>query len=123
MNHNQAIAASHARDRNRSVCKFCGRKQADQIDCNTFDEKEDGPSGGERPDLCWDIAHDDQCARFQELHSIIDDLRSMDISSVEITAAIERALLSNPKADPAAVVGGSVSSELLGADHQPERKP
>jgi hypothetical protein len=30
---------------------------------------------------------------------------------------------SSAKADPAAVVGGSASSALLGADHQPERNP
>jgi hypothetical protein len=95
MNHKEAVAASHARDNKRLVCRFCGRKQADQIDCNLFDEKDDGPSGGERPDLCWDIAHDDQCARFQELHSVIDDLRSMCISAVEIMAAVERAMLPN----------------------------
>lgn len=34
-----------------------------------------------------------------------------------------RVLPSNQKADPAVVVGGSASSALLGADHQPEKQP
>ena len=40
----------------------------------------------------------------------------------ERTSTGEPACLPNPKAGPAAVVGGSASSALLGADHQPEKQ-
>lgn len=42
---------------------------------------------------------------------------------MNIDDALAGARLPNQKADPAAVVGGSASSESLGADFQPERKP
>jgi hypothetical protein len=90
----EAIAASHERDASRTICRFCGRRQADHIDCDSFNSLADC-SGGERPDLCWAVAVDDICKAYQDLHSAIEILRADGVSHAEISASVERALLPN----------------------------
>jgi hypothetical protein len=97
MTHDEAIAASHAMDSGRERCHFCWRPKATQADCDIFDNKEDGPQGGERPDLCWDIVFDDHCKSFQELHSTIETLLAIGCHAWDIEASVSRLLRPNDK--------------------------